>query len=237
MCIRCEGSELMLVEFAILLAAIGVLPPVLYSVYKRARWGWKYRCMNVLKIMITYFQILNVTRIPNLFVWPRLFKQLLDALSALGLDINFASLQCAASLNHYERLLVTTLSPIIFIAVSALVVKLGKATLKRLGKDQEHYHSKRITTTIVCATLLFTYAPISKTITQTFDCMSIAGAHYLRADISLQCNTPTYWGFATYAMIATLTYSIGTPIRNLLVSCLELLADTKVYHTNRSLAL
>ena len=90
----------------------------------------------------------------------------------------------------------------------ALLLHLFKARTKVL----------EISRTLLFLVLFLIYPSTSASIFATFQCEELSdGTRWLRADLSIDCDSRTHTGFSVYAALMILVYPIGTPILYFLV--------------------
>lgn len=114
-----------------------------------------------------------------------MFKQFLQWMSILALDVNFPGLECADSWNYYHFFLLSTLLPISIILVGASLLKIVVRCAKKY--NLRHHLMDKPTATFSCGFLVLIYAPVSKAIASIFVCTEpLGGVQYLLADVTLQ---------------------------------------------------
>lgn len=213
-CIPCTDTHTLATEVGIVAAFVVLVLLGAYIVYGKLREAWQQRCTTLTKIFVCYYQILSVTRTSFHFAWPRTFRQVLEVVSVLGLEVSFGSAKCLAPLNYYHQLLLTTLLPVTTILVGALCLMPFKILRRKYRQKQglELLDTGMSYSTLVCGLLLCAYAPVSRTITQIFLCTDkLDGMSYLLADLSLECGTATYLVWIAYALVSMLLYCVGIP--------------------------
>ena len=68
-------------------------------------------------------------------------------------------------------------------------------------------------TALLFLVLFLIYPSTSASIFATFQCEELSdGTRWLRADLSIDCDSTTHTGFSVYAALMILVYPIGTPI-------------------------
>ena len=63
--------------------------------------------------------------------------------------------------------------------------------------------------------LFIAYPSVSVKIFRLFNCVSVAGAHYLVEDMRLMCYTSQWWIYAIYGLTMILVYVLGLPAATL----------------------
>jgi hypothetical protein len=161
-----------------------------------------------LRIPIVAFQIvtqyITITGVPL----PEIYRNFLAWIDVLNLNLGWViSLGCLTTVNFYEQLLITTLSP--FVATAILVCTYTIVRYKNKVVAVTGYSSQRAMRPartskleqalakhyLVFLVMTFLiYSTVSTTVFQTFACDSIDDdssikLRYLRADYSVQCGT------------------------------------------------
>ena len=63
--------------------------------------------------------------------------------------------------------------------------------------------------------LFIAYPSVSIKIFRLFNCVSVAGQHYLVEDMRLLCYTQEWWGYAIYGIVMIILYVVGLPAATL----------------------
>ena len=144
-------------------------------------------------------------------VYPEVYENFIFKLTPVNLDIGFMlSYSCIVTLNFYDRLLIATIVPPLFLVTMMASYLIGK---KRNRTSEvaiilvKHRHQS-------AALLLafWVYSPVSYAIFQTFSCDELDdGKAYLRADYSLECSTTLHSTFKTYSLVMMCIYTVGIP--------------------------
>lgn len=144
-------------------------------------------------------------------VYPDEYQAFLSKLSPINLDIgSILSFSCIAETNFYDRLLLTTIIPLVLFAVLAgtyaiAIRKNGKSELEVRSVQHKHLSAALFV-------MFFVYSSVSFTVFQTFVCDLLDdGVDYLRADYSLSCRSDQHVGYVVYASVMVLMYPIGIP--------------------------
>jgi hypothetical protein len=172
-------------------------------------------------------QFVNITGLQM----PDLYKDFLAWIDVINLNIGWTfSVGCVTSINFYNKLLVTTLTPLVLTGILFLTYKVAchrsmviafddnptaaaaaassmKARTHRLEKVRARHRLAFLVMTFLI------YATVSTTVFQTFACDNTKGlgGNYLRADYSIQCDTTTHTLYRLYAAVMILVYPLGTP--------------------------
>jgi hypothetical protein len=149
------------------------------------------------KIPIVTFQILvqyiNITGLKL----PSLYSTFVSWLEVFSVNLGWLlSLGCINSFDFYDKLLVSTLSPI---AVT-LVLACTYACLKYQQIERfKEIAAKHYLVFLVMTYLI--YSTVSTVVFQTFACdtLEATGVSYLRADYSMQCNTALHTKYRVFS--------------------------------------
>ncbi|KAG5187182.1 hypothetical protein JKP88DRAFT_254102 [Tribonema minus] len=147
---------------------------------------------------------------------PLQYLDFLRGIDFLTFDLRWlTSPGCAMNVNFYERLLLSTVVPlivcgIIFIPRGCLRYR-TRAGRTFNGAQLRTLVEKDLNTLLVFTFLIF--SGVSLTVLQTFSCddFPLIGKSYLRADYSIQCNTPKHTAYQVYAGVMVLVYPLGIP--------------------------
>jgi hypothetical protein len=162
------------------------------------------------------------------FALPDIYRKFLAWTDAFNLNLGWLlSLGCLTRVNFYQKLLIITIGP--FIAVIVLACTYAVVRRNNAVEDITEYSSQRTmvperTATLekartqhylVCLTLTFLiYSTVSTTVFQTFSCDTIddkaeVKMSFLRADYSIQCDTPQHKLYKIYSGVMIVIYPIG----------------------------
>ena len=112
--------------------------------------------------------------------------------------------------NFYDKLLMSTISPIVILTVLAATYSVAKKRNLRSEVAMREVQYKHVSAALFLAFLV--YSSVSLTIFQTFVCHDLDDDwSYLRADYSLRCMTGTYAKYRAYAIAMVFVYPIGVP--------------------------
>lgn len=127
-----------------------------------------------------------------------------------NLDIGgmFSTSCIVRNLNHYRRLLILTLCPLVFLAVLVVTYNLSKRKPSIIVRD---VWSRHMYCVLLVSFLIF--ASSSKVIFNIFMCDNdaVVGKSFLRADYSLECGKYIHYTFQFYASVMMLVYPSGIP--------------------------
>ncbi|KAG5181749.1 hypothetical protein JKP88DRAFT_320820 [Tribonema minus] len=165
----------------------------------------------VLQVLTQYISITGLTL-------PLQYLEFLRAVDFFSLDMRWlTSPGCAADINFYGRLLVTTLAPL---AITALLFT--PRFYLRIISRRRHVVAPKLRQVVardVNAFLVFTFlifSGVSLTIFETFGCdkLEYTGKSYLRADYSLECGDAKglHTKYSIYAAFMIAVYPVGIPV-------------------------
>ncbi|CAN0477132.1 unnamed protein product, partial [Scytosiphon promiscuus] len=144
-------------------------------------------------------------------VYPDKYKDFLSKIPLVNVDIgSFLSFSCIKDINFFDRLLLTTMMPVLVFAVLAGTYTVAK---KRNGTSEaaiRAVQNKHMSAALFVTFLL--YSPVSSTVFKTFVCDSLDDdVKYLRADYSISCWCHKHYGFVGYATLMVMVYPFGIP--------------------------
>ena len=144
-------------------------------------------------------------------VYPEEYATFVSKLSFINLDIGFMlSSSCLVTTDFYDKLLLSTISPLVVLTVLAGTYSVARNRNLRSEAAMREVRYKHMSTGLFVAFLV--YSSVSFTVFQTFVCEDMDdGRSYLRADYSLTCNTGTYAKYRAYAIVMVFVYPIGLP--------------------------
>ena len=229
-CIACPGGTSIGVAFAVIASSVAVpltLMVILALVNnkpKKLSTGTKIlkklpRCMGLIKIMLTYLQILMTmtTTMPNIG-WPSKFLDLSNFMSFVNL--NFLSWfklgSCNLAVPFHEEFIIQLSIPfvIFFSVVFAYYLTL---LLKKPSSQHEKMHRLAFSIKIGLFCMLLAYPGITNTLSKMFICSAIpgleeSGEKWLEADWRTQCWKGDHLTFVGIAVFSIFLFSIGFPL-------------------------
>ncbi|KAG5192498.1 hypothetical protein JKP88DRAFT_151331, partial [Tribonema minus] len=149
---------------------------------------------------------------------PEAYEQFLDKLAFIA-DFTIM-MGCIADLDFYDKLLATTLAPLMYIALVGCSWLAAQHCVRRARLDAGETAAQladldalRRHWTLFLGILFLNFGSVSSVVFRTFACEHFEelGEWYLRADYSIQCFANGYWWYAAYAFCAMLVYPIGIP--------------------------
>jgi len=161
---------------------------------------------SFLRQILVYFQILGSLE-PALSVkFPTRFSGLTKWMSFFNLDI-FGSFGCW-KLNHYDKLLLFTVTPIV---LELLLVVVYFA----LSKIPKYQTSRNVIMSVILSGNFLILPKVSMIKFSTFNCRTFEDrGTFLRSDYSLSCTDERYGFMRNYAYLMTFVYPLGIPVVN-----------------------
>ena len=155
-----------------------------------------------LRILISMIQVLSQLSVVYSIPFPDLYSNLLRWVGLLELNfVDMLPLGCVLSLSFHTTLMMRTLL-LPALSVIALLLQCAKAPTKIL----------EISRSLLFLVLFLIYPGTSAAIFATFQCEELSdGTRWLRADLSIDCDSTVHVGFSIYAALMILVYPIGTP--------------------------
>ncbi len=145
-----------------------------------------------------------------------MFTSFWNDFSFLSFEFSVVPLNCVFESNFHDRLVLTTVAPIVIVFGVFLTCLVLRQQLLSKGGDDINAAASSLTVSSIrlCVMVLFTVFPmVSATIFQTFsyDDRLNDGSAYLNADYSIEKRGSTHHGFVVYAIIMCLLYCFGIP--------------------------
>ena len=163
----------------------------------------------VWQILVVFPEIVNVT-------YPETYSTVLQwmkiCMTFFSFNLDFLSSSCILpSLDHYSKLVITTISPI---AIFFILIGTYFLSIKINGTSRDSVSTtwtRHISVGLIITFLIFTST--STVIFKTFVCDVdvFPGRGFLRADYSIECFTMTHTLYRIYAGVMILVYPLGIP--------------------------
>ncbi|KAK3280126.1 hypothetical protein CYMTET_12021 [Cymbomonas tetramitiformis] len=161
--------------------------------------------------IVSYLQVANTMKFLYDIEWPSVMESLF-AFTRL-VTLAFPELPAVSCLfrgvNYYTSFLIWMFSPLVF----ALSLKLTHTFIfPVLMRDPVAIKLSRH-----CALKLqmflnyLLYIPLSQQCIMVFSCKEIYGAHYLTADLNIQCYTEQHYGYMLLGAVCFIVYPLGIP--------------------------
>eukprot|EP00752_Nemacystus_decipiens_P002518 g2363.t1 len=144
-------------------------------------------------------------------VWQILTQRFLDALDVFNFDLTWIlSAGCVVDVNFHDRLLVSTITPLIAMLFMAGTYA-AATTFNRGAPDALQIIWNKHVSLVLLLTFLV-YSSVSATLFKTFACDHLAdGNIYLLADYRIKCDSPKHEAFEVYAGVMMVLYTAGIP--------------------------
>ncbi|CAM9564516.1 unnamed protein product, partial [Laminaria digitata] len=141
------------------------------------------------------------------------YGKFLDGISSIiSFDLGLVlSAGCMVTTDYHDRLLISTLGPLVALAVLAVCFKV--ATQRNRGSEDALKSVRRKHFTMGLLVTFLVYSSVSSTVFRVFDCEVLDdGTDYLRADYTIECTTAKHRAFQVYGVFMILFYPIGIPV-------------------------
>ncbi|CAM9093171.1 unnamed protein product, partial [Laminaria digitata] len=144
-------------------------------------------------------------------VYPRQYETFLSYLSFATFDIGvIVWYSCLFSPDFYDRLLLTTIAPLVVLLMLACAYYVAKK-YKNSNHGMLVVRDRHISAALFV--IFFVYSSVSSTIFQTFRCDPLDDAvEYLRADYRLTCWSAKHKAHMVYASLMAIIYPLGVPL-------------------------
>ena len=143
-------------------------------------------------------------------VWPSSFANALNVMSILSFDFSVMSgLFCIVNMSFYANLICSTM--LLTMVVVAIFVRV--CIMRRRTSDARR--AKKVWQDglfVAMYILLFAYPVVSVRVVETFACHEVEGVRYLRADYSIQCDTPEWYAYAIYSCVWIAGFVLSFPM-------------------------
>jgi hypothetical protein len=161
----------------------------------------------------------GLTQTRRLLILLLLLLLLIFGLQVLTFDMGWVlQASCILQTTFYDRLLFTTIAPLVVMSLLTGMYLYVRRKLRRGGLPPlELRRFQRAAEKHEVALLLIMfllYSTISTMVFQTFSCNDLEEVNksYLRADYSIECGTPTHHAYCAYAAIMVIVYPVGIPL-------------------------
>ena len=158
------------------------------------------------------------------------YQRFLDGVTLLNFDLSWIpSAGCLLEVDFHDRMLWTTIAPLVI--MSMLGGTYIVAIRKNCGSPENILQNIRLKHVSMALLLTFlVYSTVSSMVFQMFACDPLDdGKRYLRADYSIECDSPKHRALQIYAGLMILLYPVGIPAlyASLLFSNRGLLQDSQ----------
>ena len=134
--------------------------------------------------------------------FPKNFSRLVSWMSIFNLNL-FGSFGCLIRTNHYDKLRLFTMIPII---IESLLIVVYFA----LSKFPKHQKLRNTVITVILSANFLILPTVSMVIFSTFNCRSFADlGTFLSDDYSVSCEDESYYSMRNYALLMAFVYPFG----------------------------
>ena len=132
-------------------------------------------------------------------------------MDVLNFDLGWIlSTGCIADINFHDRMVISTLGPIIVMMMIWGSYTIAVVRNSRLEEALRHIRHKHMSAVILVTFLV--YSSVSSTVLQMFDCEHLDdGNNYLRADYTILCDSLKHRALEVYAGVMVIIYPVGIP--------------------------
>lgn len=133
--------------------------------------------------------------------YPDVYQRFLDALDVFNFDLTWIlSAGCIVDVDFHDRLLVSTITPLIALLFLAGTYAGASAINRGAPEALQIIWNKNVSMVLLLTFLV--YSSVSATLFKTFACESLADNRtYLRADYRIECDSSKHKGFQAYASV------------------------------------
>jgi hypothetical protein len=195
----------------------------LQSIGQRAKqlpWN-KLRIPIVVMQLLTQFISITGTQ------YPSIYGDYLKWLDIINLDMSWLlSAGCILRVSFYNKLLITTLAPIVVAVVLGLIhlrvrhvyrtvnaIRHPATQRQKSSRTDALEHAKAKHTSAFLTFTFLIFSTVSTVVFQTFACDDLIGTNqsWLRTDYSVSCDTDIHDVYEAYAAVMIVIYPIGIP--------------------------
>ena len=141
--------------------------------------------------------------------FPHVYQRFLDALDVFNLDLTLMlSVGCVVDIDFHDRLLVSTITPLVALVFMAGTYAAATTINKGAHDALQVIWNKHVSLVLLLTFLV--YSGVSAALFKTFACEPLDdGNIYLRADYSIQCDSPKHEALKVYAGVMMVLYTVG----------------------------
>ncbi|CAM9147480.1 unnamed protein product, partial [Ectocarpus fasciculatus] len=167
--------------------------------------------LQSVKIVIVAWQILTQFTSVASISYPHVYQRFLDALEVFNFDLGWVlSAGCVVDIDFHDRLLVSTIAPIVGLLFLAGVYAAAARNSHRSSENLQRVWHKHVSLVLLLTFLV--YASVSAVLFQAFACEELDDRkNYLRADYRIECDSPKHGAFQVYAGVMIVLYTVGIP--------------------------
>ena len=179
----------------------------------KGRWSMRLlisRYWVKIRIFISLCQVLSLLGIVFDIPYPGVYRFVLRLLGLFAFDfLEFLPLGCIFETNFHFTLLLRTAWPLILLAIVLVV----RQPLRRSPSPSHRAMAEQLAS-MVFAIFFLVYPTTSSKIFLTFQCFTlddVRQSSFLRADFSVDCNSPRHQLMQLYATVMIFVYPLGLP--------------------------
>ena len=156
-------------------------------------------------ISFQFSSVANVT-------YPDVYQRFLDGVNILNFDVLWIpSAGCLVDVDFHGRLLVSTIGPLVALALLAITYTVAKRRSSGSEAALQRIRHKHMSAVLLMTFLV--YSSVSATVFQTFACEDLDDRKtYLTADYRIECDSSEHQAFQVFAGIMILVYPVGIPL-------------------------
>ncbi|CAM9117457.1 unnamed protein product [Sphacelaria rigidula] len=169
--------------------------------------------LQSIKIIIVAWQILTqFSEVANV-TYPDVYQEFLNGLDVLNFDLRWIlSTGCIFDVDFHERLLISTIAPIVGLAILGGTYLVGGRNRDRWSDATLGRFRRKHLTMVIILTFLV-YSSVSSILFQMFSCETLDDRkNYLRADYRIECDSPRHELLQIYAGFMIVIYTVGIPV-------------------------
>lgn len=144
--------------------------------------------------------------------YPDVYQRFLDGVNILNFDVLWIpSAGCLVEVGFHGRLLVSTIGPLVALALLAITYTVAKR--RSFGSEAALQKIRQKHVSMVLLITFLVYSSVSATVFQSFACEDLDDRkNYLRADYRIECDSSKHRAFQVFAGIMILVYPVGVPL-------------------------
>lgn len=147
--------------------------------------------------------------------YPGAYGRFLDGISSIvGFDLGWVlSVGCIVNADFHDRLLLSTLGPIIALVLLVVTYRVAARRLRRGSSRNTLANIRRKHVSVALLVTFLVYSSVSSTVFRMFACEVLDDSkEYLRADYTIECDSPKHEALQVYAALTILVYPVGIPV-------------------------
>lgn len=145
--------------------------------------------------------------------YPGVYGRFLSSIDFLTFDLGmlFSAGCLVEGIDFHDRLLISTLGPILVTALLGVTYGIASVRTRNVGGSLRKVRGKHASALLLLTFLV--YSSVSALVFSAFACERLDdGFIYLRADYTIECDSPTHKAFQVYAGVMILVYPVGIPL-------------------------